>query len=296
VDPRDCSNHRLPGAKNNLPQKPDDDKPEKPDTTEDPETTTPSTPPTDTGSSSPGEEDPANPDNGESTSPEGTDPAPEDDGSSQPSQGSEPNDDPSSESNGSDAPAEEDVQERRWYQRGVNETVMSNTTMTSRPVSNSTATPSNSTDGADFGDLGDYDDSYFDDDDTTVDPDVLDGIAQSLNGTEEADEKAAGVEYVALIDSTGGWVLANFDDGNFFLAPATEAADWTFASDENILVGDGNDLTFFYYPDEMDILGVSRWRLNDEQHVPKTADFITMAPISEFPHRFRIVSADRRLG
>jgi hypothetical protein len=37
----------------------------------------------------------------------------------------------------------------------------------------------------------------------------------------------------------------------------------------------------FYYPDVMDKYGVSRFRMNDYDHIPTTADFITLTPIND---------------
>jgi hypothetical protein len=46
-------------------------------------------------------------------------------------------------------------------------------------------------------------------------------------------------------------------------------------------VTDDNGRAMFYYPDIMDKYGVSRFRMNDYDHIPTTADFITLTPIND---------------
>lgn len=75
-------------------------------------------------------------------------------------------------------------------------------------------------------------------------------LNNSTNATDAADEYSD-FKYISLLDLSGSFALANNEDGNLFLAPATSAAGYTFASYDNVVVGTGDDLVFFYYSDEM---------------------------------------------
>ena len=140
----------------------------------------------------------------------------------------------------------------------------------STQASSSTNTTTMSTDGS-SDDAGDHnDEGSFDD---------IDSAFGWSNRTD--DLTAEDISYISLLDSTGGYCMANDDDGNFFLLPASESKDWTYASyDGKVVAGDGYDYYFFYYPDEMETLGVSRFRMNDDDHFPQTADMISLAPIN----------------
>lgn len=84
--------------------------------------------------------------------------------------------------------------------------------------------------------------------------DDLNMFNQSIAAAEAADgeQDFSDIPYISVLDSTGSFVLANDDQGNFILDNASDSADWTYASQSGgVLVGDGDDLVFFYYPDEM---------------------------------------------
>jgi len=114
------------------------------------------------------------------------------------------------------------------------------------------------------------------------DSDPLEGALNSSSNATSADDAddIDGATYISLLDSTGAYCLANSDDGNFYLTDASQASDYEFASEDNLVMGDGSDMVFFYYPAEMKALGASRFRMNDVDHIPVGADFITLAPVN----------------
>jgi hypothetical protein len=82
-----------------------------------------------------------------------------------------------------------------------------------------------------------------------------------------------------LYDSTYQFVLASDASANFLLADASQASLYTFGTSENLVMSYGTNDTVFYYPDEMVAAGVSRFRHADFEHVPKSAQLVTMMPI-----------------
>ena len=89
------------------------------------------------------------------------------------------------------------------------------------------------------------------------------------------------ISYISLLDASGQYCLANDENGNFFLDVASAASQWTYASyNGEVVLGDGSNFFFTYYPDEMTTLGVSRFRLNDGDSFPTKADWITLTPIN----------------
>lgn len=123
-----------------------------------------------------------------------------------------------------------------------------------------------------------YDEDYLDtvEDITGIEDDVLAGIEASLNATVD------GFDYVAITDLTGDYSLFAWEDGNFYLVPTTDGQNTEFASLDSVIVGANDDDTFFYYPDEMKALGVSRWRQGDEESIPLSAEIVGLVPLSKF--------------
>ncbi|ORX34861.1 hypothetical protein BD324DRAFT_140973 [Kockovaella imperatae] len=101
-----------------------------------------------------------------------------------------------------------------------------------------------------------------------------------VNGTISGKYDSSNISYIALLDSTGKYNLAEFTDGNFYMIESDPDNVFTYASSDNLVFGDGEGDVFFYYPDEMAALGVSRFRQNDLKHIPLGADLITLAPIN----------------
>ena len=92
--------------------------------------------------------------------------------------------------------------------------------------------------------------------DTSITDSTSEGLFnQSIAGISNENgaivDDLAGTSYISVLDSTGAYCLATDDVGNFFLDDAANAAAFTYASQDDIIEGDGEDLAFFYYPNEM---------------------------------------------
>lgn len=125
-----------------------------------------------------------------------------------------------------------------------------------------------------------FDFDFLGADDTYTDNELYDSLNSTTNSTQR-DATIDGFDYVLLVDESGEFGFADADDGNFYLVPADDAVNTTFASSDNIVVGAGDSLLMFYYPDEMTTMGVSRWRINEYNSIPKTAQTLALLPISE---------------
>jgi hypothetical protein len=91
-----------------------------------------------------------------------------------------------------------------------------------------------------------------------------------------------GITYVDIYDSRGTYLLFNDADRNFGPTTANVSTDpLPFGAYENITVTDDNWRAIFYYPDVMAKYGVSRFRINNYDHIPTAADFIMPAPIND---------------
>jgi hypothetical protein len=91
-----------------------------------------------------------------------------------------------------------------------------------------------------------------------------------------------GFTYVDVYGSSGTYLLFNDADGNFGITTAKASTEpLSFGAYENITVTDDNGRAIFYYPDAMDKYSVSRFRMNNYDHIPTTADFITLTPIND---------------
>jgi hypothetical protein len=134
----------------------------------------------------------------------------------------------------------------------TNNSTITNTTITNGTVidtNNSTITnDGNSTSAEDA--MGDYIDSATNS--TGFDDDFNAAMSSAYNSTDsDADAEAAGFTMVSLFDFSGAYVLASNDNGNLYLAEASEASDFTWATEDDVVLGDGDEASFFYYPDEM---------------------------------------------
>lgn len=110
-----------------------------------------------------------------------------------------------------------------------------------------------------------YDDSDFD---------------ESLDEGDAATD-VAGFTDIFVSDINGQFTLGDNENGNLILVPSSAQDAYTYLSQDDVVVGFGDDYSFFFYPDEMETLGVSRIRINNEANIPVAADIIALAPISE---------------
>ncbi|KAI9760678.1 MAG: hypothetical protein M4579_001542 [Chaenotheca gracillima] len=120
-------------------------------------------------------------------------------------------------------------------------------------------------------------------DDSPNDADYQEDLA-SANKAEDAEnadnDNDDDFTYATILDSTGAYQLSTDDSGNFGLVDASNADDALyFASYQNVTISDESDRIFHYYPDTLSKFGVSRFRISDEDSVPKTADVVTLVPI-----------------
>lgn len=100
-----------------------------------------------------------------------------------------------------------------------------------------------------------YDDGNVYNDTSVTDSDAEGLFNQSISGIDDANgatkNDLANATYLSIVDSTGSFCLATDDVGNFFLADSSDSGEFTYASREDIVFGVGDDMLFFYYPDEM---------------------------------------------
>jgi hypothetical protein len=122
------------------------------------------------------------------------------------------------------------------------------------------------------------------DDDAADTPDTDDSdIDTDLAAEAEAD--AAGFDTddpveVTILDSTGTYLLALADNGNFVLDPASNpTSNDVFASINQTVSSDFEEDLMWYYPDEMAAFNVSRFRMGSQYVIPKTSDVISLVPL-----------------
>ncbi|KAJ1566527.1 hypothetical protein HK405_009451 [Cladochytrium tenue] len=85
--------------------------------------------------------------------------------------------------------------------------------------------------------------------------------------------------YVSLVDVSGTYSLGEDEWGNFMLDDAANAGNYLFYSNDQLIDTDEQNNVFFYFPDEMTALGVSRFRVKNDTSVPKVADVVFLVPI-----------------
>lgn len=75
--------------------------------------------------------------------------------------------------------------------------------------------------------------------------------------------------YTQIPDLTGQYMLYAAPDGNFHPVPAgSQGGGLNFVYDSNTAATDDGNRLMFYYPDTMQKYGVSRFRINDQNHIP----------------------------
>ncbi|RDW56394.1 hypothetical protein BP5796_13216 [Coleophoma crateriformis] len=111
----------------------------------------------------------------------------------------------------------------------------------------------------------------------------LESLAVSNNAAlASGTNNANGLNYTTATDSTGKYLLAAGDNGNFYVETKSVGrvdGATIFALSDNIIVTDESDRFIFYYPDTMAKFGVSRVRLGNDTTFPKTADIVSLVPL-----------------
>ncbi|KAL9595333.1 MAG: hypothetical protein Q9219_006510 [cf. Caloplaca sp. 3 TL-2023] len=100
--------------------------------------------------------------------------------------------------------------------------------------------------------------------------------AGSLNGSQSVN--APDTVFLNITDQSGNDALVANEDGNIYYADPGDGSE--FAVVGRFVEGDAAGRFFHYYPDTMAAYNVSRIRLSDETHVPRTAGFISLAPVN----------------
>jgi hypothetical protein len=162
-------------------------------------------------------------------------------------------------------------------QRDVQRDVPSNSSATTQTPASATEIPYSAPTDIVF-DSADGDTTINDDGDFLAD----EALADSAESTDPDTPNEDGFTYVDIYDSSGTYLLFNDADGNFGLTTANASTELlSFGAYENITVTDDNGRAMFYYPDIMNKYEVSRFRINDYDHIHTTTDFITLTPIND---------------
>ncbi|KAM0417011.1 hypothetical protein ACHAPT_012977 [Fusarium lateritium] len=94
---------------------------------------------------------------------------------------------------------------------------------------------------------------------------------------------ADGYEYTLLITHDATALFTTCGDGNIYGlledSPDIEFCAEMWANYNNTVVSDGADRWMYYYPETMEKLGVSRFRVDDTDELPEKAAFVAMEPI-----------------
>ncbi|RDW59947.1 hypothetical protein BP6252_13034 [Coleophoma cylindrospora] len=111
----------------------------------------------------------------------------------------------------------------------------------------------------------------------------LESLAVSNNAAIAAGKNNTnGLNYTTATDSTGKYLLAAGDNGNFYVETKTAVqvdGATLFALSSNIIVTDESDRFIFYYPNTMAQFGISRLRLGNDTTFPRTADIVSLVPL-----------------
>ncbi|KAJ1561726.1 hypothetical protein HK405_003028 [Cladochytrium tenue] len=139
--------------------------------------------------------------------------------------------------------------------------------------------------------------SYFDPDtedgETVDDYETLNATLSSLEDEYDADGTGdSNSTYVSLLDVTGTYALAEDKWGSFILVDAADAANYLYYSDEEIIDTDAENNIFYFYPEEMSVLGVSRFRVKNETYIPLGAEIIMLVPIAPVYNVLIVASSD----
>ena len=106
--------------------------------------------------------------------------------------------------------------------------------------------------------------------------DLLAHPNRTTNGSQTA--YSPDTEFVHIADLNGKEELVADPDGNIYYT--TPGNGTFFATVSGIVEGDGAGRFFHYYADTMKAYNVSRLRLSDEEHIPRTSDFVAFAPVN----------------
>lgn len=99
---------------------------------------------------------------------------------------------------------------------------------------------------------------------------------QTANDGELAGIPDAGYVTISNIAETYS-VDADISTGNLYIASGGRGS--YFTEDSGVVVGDDTGRFLHYYPDVMEAYSVSRLRLSNYFSIPKSADFVALAPV-----------------
>lgn len=89
------------------------------------------------------------------------------------------------------------------------------------------------------------------------------------------------VQTAQVTDLTGAYKLVPTSDGNIQVAASNDtASSSSFASMEELIVGDSLGRILHYYPEILASAGASRLRLATEDALPESSEFVALVPVS----------------
>lgn len=119
------------------------------------------------------------------------------------------------------------------------------------------------------------------------------GIVNAAAPTGTAASKVPFTGWSTLSDLKGDSILAAANDGNLYLSGNSQnpVPGTKFFSQNSIAYKDEQNRMFHYYPETMDLYGVSRIRVSDVLDTPLTAQLVTLVPVNT-PSGTAYVAAD----
>ena len=103
-----------------------------------------------------------------------------------------------------------------------------------------------------------------------------------VDGTDDDGTNATTTyNFTILSDTTLSYTLVTTEDGNLGLQDASNETfdNALFAEYDEVIVGDSDGKTLFYYEKEMNTYNVSRLRLADADHIPLTTNIVGLVPM-----------------
>ena len=103
-----------------------------------------------------------------------------------------------------------------------------------------------------------------------------------LDGTDDDGTNATtSYNFTILTDTSLSYTLVTTEDGNLGLQDASNETfdNALFAEYDEVVVGDSDGNTLFYYEKEMTTYNVSRLRLADADHIPLTTNIVGLVPM-----------------
>lgn len=97
---------------------------------------------------------------------------------------------------------------------------------------------------------------------------------QILNNADKPNQD--GFRYINIAAGSNKYLLAGTQDGNLGLASPSINDQSLWGLYQDFITTDNSDRILFYYPEELQKTGVSRWRMAHHLRIPRTTDVLSL--------------------